>query len=70
MKLKIWWLSNLIWLIIFGILSLVIFSRKVDGSGTVQTPSTKLAAFTVLAVFFVFIVLIQFVLLLFVKNSK
>ncbi|MCT3597016.1 DUF3923 domain-containing protein, partial [Levilactobacillus brevis] len=25
MKLKVWWLSNLIWLIIFSILSFVIF---------------------------------------------
>nr|WP_259689760.1 DUF3923 family protein [Lactiplantibacillus plantarum] len=31
MKLKVWWLSNLIWLIIFSILSFVIFIRKFAG---------------------------------------
>ena len=70
MKLKVWWLSNLLWLIIFSILSFVIFIRKVDGAGTIQTPATKLAAFIVLVIFFIFIVLPQLVLLLFVKRSK
>lgn len=70
MKLKVWWLSNLIWLIIFSILSFVISIRKVDGAGTIQTPANKLAAFIVLAVFFIFIALIQLVLLLFVKHKK
>ncbi|MCT4451926.1 DUF3923 family protein [Lactiplantibacillus plantarum] len=51
-------------------LSFVIFIRKVDGAGTIQTPATKLAAFIVLVVFFIFIVLIQLVLLLFVKPRK
>ncbi|WP_250858985.1 DUF3923 family protein, partial [Enterococcus faecalis] len=40
MKLKVWWLSNLIWLIIFSILSFIIFIRKVAGAGTIQTPAT------------------------------
>ncbi|WP_285299902.1 DUF3923 family protein [Lactiplantibacillus plantarum] len=70
MKLKVWWLSNLIWLIIFSILSFVIFIRKVAGAGTIQTPATKLAAFIVLVVFFIVILLIQLVLLLFVKHRK
>ncbi|WP_299515975.1 DUF3923 family protein [uncultured Rummeliibacillus sp.] len=70
MKLKVWWLSNLIWLIIFSILSFVIFIRRVDGAGTIQTPANKLATFIVLVVFFIFIVLIQLVLLLFVKPRK
>ncbi|WP_311319018.1 DUF3923 family protein [Levilactobacillus brevis] len=55
---------------IFSILSFVIFIRKVDGAGTIQTPANKLAAFIVLVVFFIFIVLIQLVLLLFVKPRK
>ncbi|MGA3366544.1 DUF3923 family protein [Lactiplantibacillus pentosus] len=70
MKLKVWWLSNLIWLIIFSILSFVIFIRKVAGAGTIQTPATKLVAFIVLVVFFIVIILIQLVLLLFVKYRK
>lgn len=70
MKLKIWWLSNLIWLIIFGILSFIIFIRKVDGAGTIQTSATKLATFIILAVVFVFIFLVQLCLLLFIKHRK
>ncbi|QBK74803.1 DUF3923 family protein (plasmid) [Lactiplantibacillus plantarum] len=53
-----------------GSLSFVIFIRKVDEAGTIQTPATKLAAFIVLVIFFIFIVLIQLVLLLFVKRRK
>ncbi|MFT8458258.1 MAG: DUF3923 family protein [Liquorilactobacillus ghanensis] len=70
MKLKVGGLSNLIWLIVFSILSFVIFIRKVAGYGTIQTPATKLAAFIVLAIFFVFIVLVQFIILMFVKHRK
>ncbi|MDF8368003.1 DUF3923 family protein [Weissella paramesenteroides] len=51
-------------------LSFVIFIRRVDGAGTIQTPANKLATFIVLVVFFIFIVLIQLVLLLFVKPRK
>ncbi|WP_343109595.1 DUF3923 family protein [Weissella cibaria] len=70
MKLKFWWLSNLVWLIIFSILSFVIFIRKVDGTGTIQTPETRLYSFIVLVVFFIFIVLIQVVLLLFANHRN
>ncbi|MCP0887372.1 DUF3923 family protein [Ligilactobacillus sp. WILCCON 0076] len=70
MKLKIWWLSNLVWVIIFSILSVILFLRKVDGSGTIQTPTTKLASFIVLAVFFIFIILMQVIFLLFIKRKK
>ncbi|MFT8633464.1 DUF3923 family protein [Liquorilactobacillus ghanensis] len=48
----------------------MIFIRKVDGYGTIQTPATKLAAFIVLAIFFVFIVLVQLIILIFVKHRK
>ncbi|MBT1150911.1 DUF3923 family protein [Levilactobacillus brevis] len=58
------------WHLTSSSLSFVIFIRKVDGAGTIQTPATKLAAFIVLVVFFIFIVLIQLVLLLFVKPRK
>ena len=68
MKLKVWWLSNLIWLIIFSILSFIIFIRKVDGAGKIQTPATKLAAFILLVISFIIIILIQLVLLLFAKH--
>lgn len=69
MKLKTWWLSNVVWLIIFGILSFIIMTRKVDGSGLIQTPKIRLVSLIVLIIFFSFIFLIQLIILLVIKRK-
>ena len=69
MKLKLWWLSNLVWLLIFGVLSFILLTRRIDGSGTVQTPKTRLVSLSVLAVFFIIILVIQLVILIFVRRK-
>ncbi|MDN2453715.1 DUF3923 family protein [Lactobacillus sp. UCMA15818] len=70
MKLKMWWLSNLIWLLIFGVLSFILMTRRIDGSGAVQTPKTRVVSLIVLAVFFIVVAIIQLVILIFVKRKR
>ena len=70
MKLKLWWLSNLVWLLIFGVLSFILLTRRIDGSGAVQTPKTRLVSLSVLAVFFIIVLVIQLVILIFVKRKN
>ncbi|MFT9005201.1 MAG: DUF3923 family protein [Liquorilactobacillus hordei] len=69
MRLKMWWLGNLIWLLIFGTLSFVLMTRRIDSSGAVQTPKTRLVSLGVLAVFFIIILVIQLVILIFVRRK-
>ena len=70
MKLRVWWLINIFRLIIFSVLSIIIFTRKVDGAGMVQTSSTRMISFVVLVILFVVIAVIQLGLRFFVKKIK
>lgn len=56
---KIWWLLNIVWLIIFATGAVFIGVRKVDGAGAVQTPEIKMLSFGILAVVFLFVILFQ-----------
>lgn len=56
---KIWWLLNIVWLIIFAAGAVFIGVRKVDGAGAVQTPEIKMLSFGILAVVFLFVILFQ-----------
>lgn len=58
---KIWWLLNIVWLIIFAAGAIFIGVRKVDGAGAVQTPEIKMLSFGILAVVFLFIILFQLI---------
>lgn len=62
---KIWWTVNAILLGVFVILSIIITTRTVDGSGAVQTPALKWINFLILVIFSVFLLIIQFVVLFF-----
>jgi Protein of unknown function (DUF3923) len=54
-----WWMTNLFWVILFGVVSAFIWLRGVDGAGIVQTPEAKLVAFLILAAAFLFPAIIQ-----------
>lgn len=49
---KIWWATNVLWLIFFTGTSIVIGVRNVDGAGVAQTPELKMLAFIILGGFF------------------
>lgn len=57
----IWWIANIIWMVLFAIGSYVVWTREVDGAGVPQTPELKLIAFIVLLVAFIIACIIQIV---------
>ncbi|MGW8426740.1 DUF3923 family protein [Peribacillus simplex] len=65
---KIWWVANVFWLVIFSILAIVIGTRQVDGAGIVQTPEIRIITFIILGVAFVFILIIQLIWFYFVRK--
>jgi hypothetical protein len=67
---KLWWVTNVIWFILFVGLAVFIGVRNVDGTGAEQTPELRLVAFIVLGAFFAFILLCQFGFLYFIKKGK
>ena len=60
----LWWIVNLFWFVLFGIGSVFIWIREVDGAGAYQTPEAKLIAFMVLLIAFIFPVIIQIIWLI------
>ncbi|WP_410797246.1 DUF3923 family protein, partial [Niallia circulans] len=54
---KLWWIANVFWVVVFSILSIIIATRQIDGSGAVQTPEIRIITFIILAVPFVFILI-------------
>lgn len=53
---KIRWLANVFWLVIFSILAIIIGTRQVDGAGVVQTPEIRIITFIILGVAFLYII--------------
>ncbi|WP_339285605.1 DUF3923 family protein [Oceanobacillus sp. FSL K6-3682] len=67
---KIWWATNVLWLIFFTGTSIVIGVRNVDGAGVAQTPELKMLAFIILGGFFVVVLIGQLLFLYFVRKRK
>ncbi len=59
-----WWIGNIFWITIFGILAAIIWLREVDGAAVTQTPELKLVAFIVLLIAFILPLIIQVVWLI------
>jgi energy-coupling factor transporter transmembrane protein EcfT len=70
LMMKLWWVTNFLWFILFVALSVFIGIRSVDGTGAEQTPELRLVAFIVLVAFFAFILLCQLGFLYFIKKGK
>ncbi|MFO1441962.1 DUF3923 family protein [Bacillus sp. Bva_UNVM-123] len=62
MKKKIWWLLNVVWLVIFAGGALFITMRGVDAAGITQTPELKMISSIIWGILFIFIVLVQLIL--------
>ncbi|MFS0781295.1 DUF3923 family protein [Bacillus sp. 1P06AnD] len=58
---KIWWVVNVFWLVIFTILAIIIGTRQEDGAGAVQTPEIRIITFIIWGIAFVFILIIQLI---------
>ncbi|MFS8602402.1 MULTISPECIES: DUF3923 family protein [Priestia] len=60
-----WWIANMIWIILFAVGTVVVWTREVDGAGVTQTPELKLLAFIVLLIAFIFPLILQVIWLIF-----
>ncbi|MER2191324.1 MAG: DUF3923 family protein [Solibacillus sp.] len=67
---KLWWVTSLIWLVLFGATATFLAIREIDGAGIEQTPEIRLVNFVVLGVAFVFVLLCQLVFLFFARKTK
>ncbi|MFD1067988.1 DUF3923 family protein [Oceanobacillus locisalsi] len=67
---QIWWITNIIWLLLFTAAAIVISVRHVDGSGVVQTPELRLLAFIILGVFFIVVLIGQLIFFYFIRKRK
>ncbi|BDR59776.1 DUF3923 family protein [Lactobacillus xylocopicola] len=61
MKQNRWQIVNAVMVIIFAILALVIWFRKYDGSGAVNTIGVKLSSLAVLGIFLLLVLVVELV---------
>ncbi|MGG3798590.1 DUF3923 family protein [Metabacillus fastidiosus] len=69
MKMKMWWVINIVWLFIFAVGAIFIGVRKVDGAGVVQNPEIRMVSFAILGILFIMVVLFQLVFLYFARKN-
>ncbi len=69
MKMIVWWVINIVWLLIFAVGAIFIGVRNVDSAGVVQTPEIRMISFIILGILFVIVVLIQLILLYFFRKK-
>lgn len=67
---KTWMIVSIVEIFVFVLLSIFIFTRKVDGSGLVQTPEVKMITWYVLDVPFVLSVIVQVVWGIIIKKQR
>ncbi|MCP9613298.1 DUF3923 family protein [Levilactobacillus brevis] len=67
---KTWMIVSIVEIFVFVLLSIFIFTRKVDESGLVQTPEVKMITWYVLDVPFVPLVIVQVVWGIIIKKQR
>ena len=67
---KRWKMFQIIQFIIFLCFSVFLFTRTVDGHGTVQTLEVKLISFAVWGIFYLGILAIEWLIYFIVRHSK
>ncbi|CAJ1196502.1 hypothetical protein CPR19092_LGOLGGFK_01859 [Companilactobacillus paralimentarius] len=67
---KVWWGINIAWLVLFIVGAIFLLNRRIDGAGTIQTPTVRMVSLAVLGGFFIFICLCQLIVLLFIKRKS
>ncbi|WP_125768793.1 DUF3923 family protein [Companilactobacillus furfuricola] len=70
MKMKIWWIVNILWIILFAAMGIFVIVRKYDAAGILQTNQLKFATLAMLAVLLLFVGLCQALVLYFIKRSN
>ncbi len=68
MSMKIWWVANIVWILVFGALAFFVGARNIDGAGVIQTPEIKMVTYAILGIAFIVVVLVQLIFLYFVRK--
>lgn len=67
---KSWIIVSIFEVLIYVLLSLLIFSRSIDGSGVAQTPELKMITWYILDVPFAFLLIVQIIWFVSIKKTK
>lgn len=67
---KSWIIVSIFEILIYMLLSLLIFNRSIDGSGVVQTPELKMITWYILNVPFAFLLIVQIIWLVIKKAQQ
>lgn len=67
---KVWSALNAVGLLIVGILTWIILTRRVDGAGHVETSSSRMLALGVLGVFVGAVVIVELIALFLVRRQE
>ena len=67
---KSWIIVSIFEVLIYVLLSLLIFSRSIDGSGVAQTPELKMITWYILDVPFAFLLIVQIIWVVIIKKTK
>lgn len=66
----LWWIANTIWMVLFALAIVVVWTREVDGSGAIQTTEIKIVSFIVLLIAFVIPFIFQMIWLFMNKKRE
>ncbi|AUI72824.1 hypothetical protein COSHB9_08960 [Companilactobacillus alimentarius] len=67
-KIKIWWLINVFWILLYIVTTLFLCFRQVDATGAIQNYSTKLINIAIISIVFLIIAICQLVIFHFIKK--
>lgn len=67
---KSWIIVSIFEVLIYVLLSLLILSRSIDGSGVAQTPELKMITWYILDVPFAFLLIVQIIWFVIIKKTK
>ncbi|WP_367762161.1 DUF3923 family protein [Lactiplantibacillus plantarum] len=67
---KSWIIVSIFEILIYMLLSLLIFNRSIDGSGAVQTPELKMITWYILNVPFAFLLIAQIIWFVIIKKHN
>ena len=59
MKVKTWWIINVVWVILFAALTIWIMVRKIDGAGVQQSFPIKMMSLSIIGGLFVLVAICQ-----------
>ena len=67
---RLFFLMNIVLVVLFLVLSAMIWLRGVDGSGVIQTTNLRWAAFIILVIFYFIILITEIIIFFIIQRTK